>query len=97
MTYKTTLERDGYGEGNEKFKENYRRWREDILSFGLGFKWEDSDVFGLKDGAIYRAETYDKIYGKRGWKALTIRSNSIGQGEVLVTPIQLANAVAVIE
>jgi penicillin-binding protein 2 len=96
MTYKTTLERDGYGEGNEKFKENYRRWREDILSFGLGFKWEDSDVFGLKDGAIYRAETYDKIYGKRGWKALTIRSNSIGQGEVLVTPIQLANAVAVI-
>jgi penicillin-binding protein 2 len=96
MTYKTTLERDGYGEGNEKFKENYRRWREDILSFGLGFKWDDSDVFGLKDGAIYRAETYDKIYGKRGWKALTIRSNSIGQGEVLVTPIQLANAVAVI-
>ena len=96
MTYKTTLERDGYGEGNKKFKENYSRWREDILSFGLGFKWEDSDVYGLKDGAIYRAETYDKIYGKRGWKALTIRSNSIGQGEVLVTPIQLANAAAVI-
>ncbi len=95
-TYKETLERDGYGEGNAKFKENYTRWREDILSFGLGFKWDDSDVYGLKDGAIYRAETYDKIYGKRGWKALTIRSNSIGQGEVLVTPIQLANAVAVI-
>lgn len=94
--YKETLERDGYGEGNAKFKENYTRWREDILSFGLGFKWEDSDVYGLKDGAIYRAETYDKVYGKCGWKALTIRSNSIGQGEVLVTPIQLANAAAVI-
>jgi penicillin-binding protein 2 len=71
-------------------------WREDILSFGLGPKWTDSDVIGLKDGAIYRAQTYDKIYGERGWKAATIRSNSIGQGEVLVTPIQLANAVAVI-
>ena len=96
LAYKSTLERDGYGEKNVKFKENYSRWREDILSFGLGFKWEDSDVFGLKDGAIYRAETYNKIYGERGWKALTIRSNAIGQGEVLVTPIQLANAAAVI-
>jgi penicillin-binding protein 2 len=96
MAYKTTLERDGYGERNAKFKENYTLWREDILSFGLGPKWTDSDVIGLKDGAIYRAQTYDKIYGERGWKAATIRSNSIGQGEVLVTPIQLANAVAVI-
>jgi len=96
MAYKTTLERDGYGEGNKKFKENYTKWREDILSFGLGPKWTDSDIIGLKDGAIYRAKTYDKIYGERGWKASTIRSNSIGQGEVLVTPIQLANAVSVI-
>ena len=96
LAYKETLERDGYGERNATFKKNYTRWREDILSFGLGFKWKDSDVYGLKDGAIYRAETYNKIYGERGWKALTIRSNSIGQGEVLVTPIQLANAAAVI-
>lgn len=96
LTYKATLERDGYGEDNSKFKENYTLWRDDILSFGLGFKWADSDVFGLRDGAIYRAETYNKIYGERGWKASTIRSNSIGQGEVLVTPIQLANAAAVI-
>ena len=96
LAYKATLERDGYGDKNANFKANYTRWREDILSFGLGYKWEDSDVYGLKDGAIYRAETYNKIYGERGWKALTIRSNSIGQGEVLVTPIQLANAAAII-
>ena len=96
LSYKSTLERDGMGEKNAKFKENYTKWRDDIISFGLGPKWTDSDVVGLKDGAIYRAESYDKIYGATGWKATTIRSNSIGQGEVLVTPIQLANAVAVI-
>ena len=96
LTYKATLERDGFGKDNELFKKNYTRWRDAILSFGLGYKWSDSDIMGLKDGAIYRSETYDKIYGKKGWKALTIRSNSIGQGEVLVTPIQLANAVSVI-
>lgn len=96
LAYKSTLERDGYGEKNITFRENYTRWREDILSFGLGPKWTDSDVVGLKDGAIYRAQSYNKIYGERGWKAATIRSNAIGQGEVLVTPIQLANAVAVI-
>lgn len=96
LAYKTTLERDGYGVDNLDFKKNYTLWRNDIMSFGLGPKWTDSDIVGLKDGAIYREQSYDKIYGKKGWKASTIRSNSIGQGEVLVTPIQLANAVAVI-
>jgi penicillin-binding protein 2 len=96
LAYRATLERDGYGEKNVKFKKNYTRWRDAIISFGLGPKWTDSDVVGLKDGAIYRAQSYDKIYGETGWRALTIRSNAIGQGEVLVTPIQLANAVSVI-
>lgn len=42
------------------------------------------------------AAFYDKIYGKTGWKAITIRSLSIGQGEILVTPLQLANKAAAI-
>jgi penicillin-binding protein 2 len=37
---------------------------------------------------VYKAET--------GWRAITIRSNSIGQGEILTTPLQLANSMAVI-
>jgi penicillin-binding protein 2 len=41
-------------------------------------------------------KTYNRWYGERGWRALTIRSNAIGQGEVEVTPLQLANAAAVI-
>ncbi|GAB1404342.1 hypothetical protein MASR1M74_15210 [Lentimicrobium sp.] len=42
-------------------------------------------------GNLPPAETYDAIYGKGRWSAMTIRSLSIGQGEILVTPLQLAN------
>lgn len=94
--YRETLERNGYGEQNKNFKAQYERWRNDMLSFGLGPRFTDSDIPGLYNGAIPTQRTYNKWYGERGWKAMTIRSNSIGQGEVEVTPIQLANAVAVI-
>ncbi|HJS56027.1 MAG TPA: penicillin-binding transpeptidase domain-containing protein, partial [Chitinophagaceae bacterium] len=40
--------------------------------------------------------TYNKIYPNRKWKSTTIISNSIGQGEVLMTPIQLANMMAAV-
>lgn len=96
QAYKATLERGGYGEKNENFKENYNRWREDVLSFGLGPKFADSDIPDQANGGIPRMVTYDRIYGPTGWRALTIRSNSIGQGEVQVTPLQLANVAAVI-
>ena len=39
---------------------------------------------------------YNKAYGNKGWKAITIRSLSIGQGELLATPLQLANQAATI-
>ncbi len=96
QAYKATLERDGYGDGNETFKANYNRWRNDVLSFGLGPKFDDSDIPDQANGGIPRVVTYDRIYGPTGWRALTIRSNSIGQGEVQVTPLQLANVAAAI-
>lgn len=94
--FRSTLEKNGYGKNNENFKARYTEWRERVFSFGLGFKFSDSDVPGMVDGSIYSESSYSKIYGKRGWKAMTIRSNAIGQGEVEVTPIQLANAAAAI-
>ena len=45
---------------------------------------------------MYRSSTYDKIYGKRGWRSSTIISISIGQGELLATPLQIANLAAFI-
>jgi len=97
--YKNTIEKDCYVNkrfSHERFHENYNRWRDAMMSFGLGFAFEDSDIPGLKHGAIGSETTYNRLYGQTGWRAITVRSNSIGQGEVEVTPIQLANAIAVI-
>lgn len=96
LAYRATLEKNGYGENNCTFKAQYEQWRNHVLSFGLGPRFEDTDITGNRDGAVPTQKTYNKWYGERGWKAMTIRSNSIGQGEVEVTPLQLANMVSVI-
>jgi penicillin-binding protein 2 len=49
-----------------------------------------------KGGLIPKAAYYDRYYGKGRWKALTIISMAIGQGEVLTTPLQIANLAAII-
>ena len=75
-------------------KQNYQRWRDDMLSLNLGRKF-DSDIYSQVSGNIPSVEYYDRIYGGR-WNAMTVRSNSIGQGEVLLTPLQMANVMAII-
>lgn len=94
--YKDLLQRKGYVGENEGFKDCYQEWRDHVMSFGLGNRFDDTDIREQASGAIPSVELYDKIYGKTGWKALTIRSLSIGQGEILVTPLQLANQAAAI-
>lgn len=94
--FRDILQLHGYGKNNKDFRQMYNQWRDDILSFGLGSKFTDSDVPNQVSGSIPSAELYDKFYGKTGWKAITIRSLSIGQGEILVTPLQLANQAACI-
>lgn len=47
-------------------------------------------------GNIPTVEYYDKIYGEGRWKASTIISLGIGQGEFAITPLQLANITAII-
>lgn len=69
-------------------------WSEIIRSFGLG-KYLDNDLATGYKGRVPTANFYNKKYPK-GWNALTIISNSIGQGEVDITPIQLANMTAAI-
>lgn len=94
--FKSTIEKDGYGKDNDNFRKNYDKWRKEIMSFGFGEKLDDSDIYQQVSGNIPSEKFYDKIYGKTGWRALTIRSLSIGQGEVLITPLQIANAVCAI-
>jgi penicillin-binding protein 2 len=66
-----------------------------MRSFGLGSKLE-TDITGLSGGSIPDALYYDKWYGNHRWAFSTIRSISIGQGEVMLTPLQMANVAATI-
>lgn len=75
-------------------KENYTAWRNHVMSMGFGHKLGTDMQFELS-GNIPSAEKFDAIYGKGRWNAMTVRSLSIGQGEILVTPLQLANSAAV--
>ena len=93
--FRSTLEKDGYGEDNVKFKANYNQWRENVMSFGLGRRL-DSDIREQVSGNLPTEQYFDRMFGEKGWRALTIRSLSIGQGEILTTPLQLANMTATI-
>lgn len=94
--FRDFLQKDGYGDDNQNFKDQYERWREIVMSFGLGQFFDKSDILNPSIGNVPTSSWYDKIYGPTGWRALTIRSLSIGQGEVLITPLQLANVAAII-
>ncbi len=94
--FRSTVEKDGYGEKNQNFKNSYQKWMDGMHSFGLGHPFDDSDVFTQNKGNIPTQDYYNKYFGETGWRALTIRSLSIGQGEILLTPLQLANTMAII-
>lgn len=68
----------------------YRTWRDYIMSFGFGAKLP-SDLPNELRGNVPSAEYYNKLYGKNRWKALSVISLGIGQGEMGVTPLQMAN------
>lgn len=69
-------------------------WREAVMKFGLG-RPLGTDLSGEKGGDVPGSSLYDRVYGKGRWKYSTIYSLSIGQGELLVTPLQMANLVAI--
>ncbi|MGB5274067.1 MAG: penicillin-binding protein 2 [Flavobacteriaceae bacterium] len=70
-------------------------WEKHVKSFGLG-DFLHYDLPEGKRGRIPSKEYYDKWYGDNRWSSSYIISNSIGQGEVSVTPVQLANMTAAI-
>ena len=61
-----------------------------MQSFGFGKKL-NSDLTGLRSGIIPNTKFYNKWYGKNRWAFSTIRSIAIGQGEVKMTPLHMAN------
>lgn len=69
-------------------------WKDHMVSMGFGYRL-GIDLPGEARGFIPNSAFYDKWYGKR-WNGLTIVSISIGQGEVTLTPLQIANLGATI-
>lgn len=81
----------------QKYKnvqEAMNTWRDYMVSMGFGYKL-GIDLAGEKRGLIPNAQYYDKAYNG-SWNALTVISIAIGQGEVLLTPLQIANLCATI-
>ena len=75
-------------------QEAMNTWRDYMVSMGFGYKL-GVDLPGEKRGLIPNAAFYDKAY-KGSWNGLTVISISIGQGEVNLTPLQIANLSATI-
>ncbi|WP_417265006.1 penicillin-binding transpeptidase domain-containing protein [Brumimicrobium sp.] len=70
-------------------------WERYMHSFGFGIRPE-TDIYGLRSGVIPNVSFYNHWYGEFRWAFSTIRSNSIGQGEVKMTPLQMANLAAIV-
>jgi len=70
-------------------------WSDHIKSFGLG-NYLNNDLSVGQPGKIPDSKTYDRMYGENRWGSTYNLSNAIGQGEILTTPIQLANMTAAI-
>ena len=87
-TYKRIVEK------NNNPKEGLNNWSKHVKSFGLG-NYLGYDLPAGSPGLIPDGDYYDRWY-KYKWNASTNISNAIGQGEVLTTPIQLANFTAAI-
>ena len=79
---------------NGNVAESLDKWNEYVKSFGFGKKL-GSDFPSELGGYIPDSKLYNKFYGKGRWKATTVISLSIGQGEIGCTPLHMANLCAI--
>ena len=83
--------------GDEKYGSPQKAltvWKDNMVSQGFGYRL-GVDLPGEQRGFIPNAGTYDRVY-RGSWNGLTVISISIGQGEILATPLQIANLGATI-
>lgn len=83
--------RSKYGTSAEAFEV----WKHHLVSMGYGYRL-GVDLPSEGRGFIPNAQFYNRIYGEGRWSANTIISVAIGQGEILATPLQIANVAATI-
>ncbi len=75
--------------------EAYNAWRNYVFAFGFG-NTLNADFVNELNGFIAPVSYYNHYYGEDHWNALTVISLAIGQGEILTTPLQMANLAAII-
>ncbi|WP_443939855.1 penicillin-binding protein 2 [Pedobacter sp. MW01-1-1] len=80
--------------GMKNQRASYANWHEQIAKWGFGQKL-DIDLPFERAGKFYTNDYYDKLYKNR-WGYTTVISQAIGQGEILATPLQMANVMAAI-
>lgn len=76
-------------------EEGFIVWRDYVTDFGLGSKL-GIDLPNELSGNVPSREYYDRYYKRGSWKSLTIVSLAIGQGELGITPLQMANITCVL-
>lgn len=76
-------------------KEGIDNWHKHLSSFGLG-QFLGYDLPEGRKGHIPNSDYYNRWYPNGGWRSTTTISNSIGQGEIIMTPMQLANTFAAV-
>ena len=79
----------------ERTDSAFSNWRNHLDSFGFGDRL-GTDISGELKGFVPKASYYDKYYGVGHWNYLTVLSLSIGQGELGITPLQMANMTSTI-
>jgi penicillin-binding protein 2 len=89
--FKSIIDKPGWS----STRDSYVNWRKLVMSFGFGRKF-GIDIPGELNGNIPSANYYDKYHGVNRWRSLSIISLAIGQGEIGITPLQLANLAALI-
>lgn len=89
--FRALLDAPKYGSVESAFE----IWRNHVLSFGFGKKL-GVDLPHEVNGYIPTLSLYNRIYGEGRLRSLNIISLSIGQGELLMTPLQMANLTAII-
>ncbi len=83
---------------NKKFEdegEALNIWHDYLDEFNLG-RPTGIDLYGEKSGNVPDARYYDRLYNGWHWRAATVISLAIGQGEITATPLQLANLYAIL-
>lgn len=75
--------------------DGYQIWRDHVMTLGFGQRI-GTELSSEVKGNIPEVAYYDKYFGAGHWNSMTIRSLAIGQGEILTTPLQMANLAAIV-